>query len=409
MVHHNYGYAKHGFHRRSLKSFFCMRVSGFVPNSFTIVGALVGIAGICDLVLVRTIHGFVFKIGLESDLIVGTSMLDAYAKCGNILDSNRIFKQTNWKSLVSYNAMLAGFVHNELFNETVLLFNQLQKYCLMPNSVTVLTLIQGCVALQLGSLCESVHGLVVKSGLVSNSVPDTYSSLNDLDVATEIFNDMEVLGDIDRGRQIHAQVVIRGFGLELPLANSLISMYSKCAMISGCAQNGRPRQALEFLIRLRAEETFEPDSMMLASALTVSGELAALELYQQLHCYTLEAGFSQYGLVRNSLISAYSKCGNVELAHNVFKEMVYRRDVVSWNALVNGNGINGCGETAVALFHEMKKNEARRNAATYMCILSASSHSRLVDDGLTIFNQMVDDSEIKPSHEHYGCVVDLLA
>ncbi|GFY94580.1 hypothetical protein Acr_09g0010260 [Actinidia rufa] len=301
----------------------------------------------------------------------------------------------------------------------------------MPNSVTVLTLIWGCVALQLRSLCESVHGLVVKSGLVSNSVSDMYSSLNDLDVATEIFNDMEVLGDIDRGRQIHAQVVIRGFGLELPLANSLISVYSKCgdldyskivldstmlkslvswtAMISGRAQNGRPRQALEFLIRLRAKETIEPDSMMLASALTVSGELAALELYQQLHCYTLEAGFSQYGLVRNSLISAYSKCGNVELAHNVFKEMVYCRDVVSWNALINGNGINGCGETAVALFHEMKKNEARRNAATYMCILSACSHSGLVDDGLTIFNQMVEDNEIKPSHEHYGCVVDLLA
>ena len=155
-----YGYAKHGFRRRSLESFSCMRVLGLVPNSFTIVGALVGIAGICDLVLTRTIHGFVIKIGLESDLIVCTSMLDAFAKCGNILDSSRIFKQMICPSLVSCNAMLAGFVHNELFNETVLLFNQLQKYCLMPNSVTVLTLIQGCVALQLRSLCESVHGLV---------------------------------------------------------------------------------------------------------------------------------------------------------------------------------------------------------------------------------------------------------
>ncbi|XP_057500907.1 pentatricopeptide repeat-containing protein At1g11290, chloroplastic-like [Actinidia eriantha] len=338
--------------------------------------------------------------------------------------------------------------------------------------MTVLTLIRGCVALQLRSLCESVHGLVVKSGLVSNSVPDMYSSLNDWDVATKIFSDMEGKDIVSWTTMIdllvHLENVVDAFkafcqfgdellpgarssyqsenpaieegrsmlkllsvdGLELPLTNSLISMYSKCgdldyskivfdstmskslvswiAMISGCLQNGRPRQALEFLIRLRAEETFEPDSMMLASALTVSSELAALELYQQLHCYTLESGFSQYGLVRNSLISAYSKCGNVELAHNVFKEMGYCRDVVSWNALINGYGINGHGETVVALFHEMKKNEARRNAVTYMCILSACSHSGLVDDGLTIFNQMVEDNKIKPSHEHYGCVVDLL-
>ncbi|PSS29517.1 Pentatricopeptide repeat-containing protein [Actinidia chinensis var. chinensis] len=481
-----YGYAKHGFRRRSLESFSCMRVLGLVPNSFTIVGVLVGIVGTCDLVLARTIHGFIIKIGLESDLIVGTSMLDAFAKCGNIFDSSRIFKQMICPSLVSCNAMLAGFVQNELFNETILLFNQLQKYGLMPNSVTVLTLIRGCVPLESRGLCKSIHCLVVKSGLVletsvSNSVLDMYSSLNDLDAATKIFNDMEckdvvswttmidllvhlenavdalrlfwrmrkngvdydavvimslisacaVLGDIGRGRQIHAQVVIHGFGLELPLANSLISMYSKCgdldcskivfnstaskslvswtAMISGCVQNGRPRQALELLIRMRAEETFGPDSMMLASSLTVSGELAALELCQQLQCYALETGFSQYGLVRNSLISAYSKCGNVELAHNVFKEMGYLRDVVSWNALITGYGINGRGKTAVALFHEMKKNGARPNAATYMCILSACSHSGLVDDGLTIFNQMVQDNEIKPSHEHYGCVVDLLA
>ncbi|XP_052192329.1 pentatricopeptide repeat-containing protein DOT4, chloroplastic-like isoform X2 [Diospyros lotus] len=442
--------------------------------------------GLGYLVLAQSIHGLIVKNGLDSDSIVGTAMLDAYAKSGNILDSIKLFEQISNPSPVSCNAMLAGFNYNQQFEETIALFNQFQKYGLVPNFVTVLTLIEGCIALGSRGLCESTHGFVVKSGLVlsthvSNSLLGMYSTLIDLDSATKMFNEMEsrdaiswttmigllvhmenafdalrlfsrmryngveydavvfmnvilactVLGDLNRGKQVHAQVVVRGFGLEIPLANSMIAMYSKCGelnssetvfnhteaknpvswttMISVYVKNEQPRQALDLLIRIRAEETFGSDSVMVACALTVCGKLAALELCQQLHCYTFQAGFSQYGSVQNSLVSAYSKCGNVESAHNVFKEMNHLRDTVSWNALITGCGINGHGKTAVALFHDMKKNGAQPDSATYLCVLSACSHSGFVDDGLIIFNQMVEDNEIVPSHEHYGCVIDLLA
>lgn len=114
MIH---GYAKNGFHRESMKTFSHMQKSGLAPNSFTIVGLLVGV------VVPQSVHGLIVKLGLASNLIVSTALLDAYAKWENISSSCRLFQKLNNPSLVSCNAIVAGFVYNELFEEAISLFN----------------------------------------------------------------------------------------------------------------------------------------------------------------------------------------------------------------------------------------------------------------------------------------------
>ncbi|XWS67744.1 hypothetical protein CRYUN_Cryun04dG0031700 [Craigia yunnanensis] len=240
-----------------------------------------------------------------------------------------------------------------------------------------------------------------------------------------------ILGDLRKGKQTHAQAVVCGFVSELPLVNSIMAMYSKCgdldssrtlfdqsnkkslvswaAMISGYVQNGFSREALNLFFKVRLEGYYHPDSVMLMSALTASCDIAAFELCLQLHCCAFEAGFSSYRSVQNTLISAYSKCGNIDLAYFVFKEMGYLKDVVSWNAIINGHGINGHGEIALALFHEMRKGTEDADSATYLSILNACSHAGLIYDALIIFNKMVEDDKIRPSQEHYGCIIDSLA
>ncbi|GLU02742.1 hypothetical protein SLE2022_199810 [Rubroshorea leprosula] len=481
-----HGYAINGCGRKSVELFSQMRMSGWVPNSFTIVGVLVGIQGLQDWVLGQSVYGLVVKYGLESDSIVGTAVLDTYAKCGNMTDSYKLFKGLKNPCLASCNAMIAGFINSNLFDEAVMLFKELRKHSLVPNIATVLTITRGCVALDSRTLCEVIHGLIIKLGLdshilVNNSVLDMYSCLLDLDSGTKIFEGMEhkdviswttmmgllvnlecaadavklfckmrpsgvgydaivimnlttacgLLGALGKGKQVHAQAAVSGFLSELPVVNSLIAMYSKCgeldssrsvfdqstqkslvswtAMISGHVQNGVPVEALNLLNKVMREENFDLDSIMLIGTLTASGELAAFELCQQLHCYAFEAGFSNYRSVQNSLISTYSKCGSMDLAYNVFNEMGLGKDMVSWNAIINGYGINGCGETALALYHEMKRCKEKVDSATYLCILNACSHAGLVEDGLMIFKEMVEDDNLRPDHENYGCFVDLIA
>lgn len=481
-----HGYAVNRCHQKSLKMFSQMRFSGFLFNSFTVVGVLVGTAGLRKLGLAMSVHGLVVKCGLDTELRVCTAMFDAYARCGSVFDSFTLFLGLTRPSYVSCNAIVGGFVRNEHVEEGVYLFDQFRRSGLVLSFVSMLTVIKGCIALGSRKLCESVHGLVVKLGhfldvSVSNSVLDMYSHLKDLDSARKVFKEIEckdvvsgtimigllvdlqygreainlfcemskkgifcdcvvaiklfsacaILGDLKKGRQIHAQAIICGFVSELHLVNSIIAMYSKCGdldasravfdrtiekssvtwtvMISGCVQNGCAKEALHLLTKAREEKKNSMDSIMLISALTGCGELAATEICQQLHCFSLKVGFLLYRSVQNTLITTYSKCGNVDFANIVFKEMGNLRNVVSWNAIVNGHGINGKGEAALKLYHQMRKHGENPDSATYSCILTACSHAGLIDNGLVIFKQMVEEDKVTPSREHYGCIVDLLA
>ncbi|KAH0634654.1 hypothetical protein KY290_038055 [Solanum tuberosum] len=483
MIH---GYSKNGLYKKSVERFTSMRNLGLVPNSFTIVGVLVGISGLKDLLLGQSVHGLIVKLGWEDNSFVGTSLLEAYAKCGNINDSCKIFEDIKSQGLVPWNAMISAFVHNGLFEEAFLLFNRSRESGLFPNSMTVMALTQSCVAMGSKCPCESVHAMVVKLGLVfdiqvNNSLLFLYSSLMELPAAWEIFDTMEekdviswstmmsllvhleyasdaikiflhmrdstneydhlilmnlisacgISGNLKMGKSVHAQVITQGFGSELPLHNAMITMYARCedlnssrtvfdhstmksmvswtSIISGLLHNGRPREALDMFIRVRIEENFFIDSVLLVSALTTAGEMVASELCMQLHCHTIKTGLTNYRSIQNSLISTYSKCGNVELANNVFERMAFLRDIVSWNAIINGYGINGHGETALSLFYEFRKSGGIPDSATYLSILSACSHSGLASDGSLIFSQIIEENRIKVSAEHYGCIADLLA
>ncbi|KAL3539079.1 hypothetical protein ACH5RR_002445 [Cinchona calisaya] len=481
MVHE---YSKNGFCRKSLEFFCQMRNLSLVPNSFTFVSVLVSVARLGDLVLGQAVHGLVVKLGWESNLIVSTALVDAYAKCGSIFCSYKVFERMSDPGVVSWNAMIAGFCCNELFEEAFQLFNRFRKSGLVPIESTVSSIIQISRAMDYRPLSESIHGLIIKIGLLSvasvnNLVLSMYSNLMDLTAASEIFDGMYckdivswttmmgllvslecaadavrlfckmmdtginydaitliniisacgLLGGLKIGTSIYAQAIVNGFASELPVANSMIVMYSRCgdlnsaksmfywmtmksvvswtSMISGCVENGCPREALDLFRRVRTETNFCIDSTILVSILAAVSGLPALELCQQLHCYALKAGFSYHRSIQNSFISIYCKCGNAELAHNVFEQMGSLCNIVSWNALISGYGINGQGETALSLFYRMRKGGTNPDSTTYSCILSACSHTGLVHDGLVIFSRMIEEGFCL-NQKHYGCIADLL-
>ncbi|OWM80405.1 hypothetical protein CDL15_Pgr019685 [Punica granatum] len=484
MIH---GYARNGHHAKSVELFSDMRGLGLVPNTFTMVGVLVSAAGLGNLSLARCVHGLVLKYGQEQDPIVGTALLNSYARCGSAFDSCRVFEGIKNPTLISSNAFITGLVHNGLLEDAVLLFNRFRRIGMLPGPVTMLSLIKACGGLGSQRLCEAAHGLIEKIGLsfnlpVENSVLDMYSSLLDVNSATKMFFMMRsrdtiswsimmsllvhlerasdalslfhemrnkkvasdalvivnlisscaILGDAIRGRQIHAHAIVKGHTAEVPVLNSLITMYSKCgdlgssrtvfdrleektsvswaAIISGYEEQGCPNEALNLFTNARQEKNFTLDSVVLLAALGASSEVASLELCMQLHCLALRTALSMHRLVKNSLISAYSKSGNMELAFGVFNEMgSFLCDIVSWNAVLNGYAINSCSEKAISFYNEMREAGINPDGATYTIVFSACSRAGLVDEGLIIFNQMMEESRVELRQEHYGCLVDLLA
>ncbi|CAF1625194.1 unnamed protein product [Rotaria magnacalcarata] len=87
----------------------------------------------------------------------------------------------------------------------------------------------------------------------------------------------------------------------------------------------------------------------------------------------------------------WGKFGSVEAAKQVF-EKISEQDHIGWTVMINSYGLNGMGDEAVKIFHQMPKESI--DHLTYICVLNACSHSGLVDVARSIFNDIQTKTEI---------------
>lgn len=104
----------------------------------------------------------------------------------------------------------------------------------------------------------------------------------------------------------------------------------------------------------------------------------------------------------------YSKCGHIEKALKVFNSLT-EKNLQSWTIMISGLADHGHGEDAISLFTQMEQTGLQPDSMSFSGILSACSHLGLVDEGQTFFSQMVKIYNIRPTMEHYGCMVDMFA
>lgn len=76
--------------------------------------------------------------------------------------------------------------------------------------------------------------------------------------------------------------------------------------------------------------------------------------------------------------------------------------------MIVGLAANGCGRKALNMFAEMLNASETPDEITSIGVLSACTHSGLVNEGRSFFISMTTQHGIEPNVMHYGCMVDLL-
>ncbi|KAG0476094.1 hypothetical protein HPP92_012935 [Vanilla planifolia] len=278
-----YGYSSNGFFVDSLHLFSNMQDLQIHPNSYTFVALLLASAGLRNSKIGESIHGRVIKNGLEFDAFVSTALLNSYSKCGSVADAYRLFCASDRPSLAHWNAMIAGFVLDHLFEEALLLFERLKLSGAMPNCITMMSVTQGCLGHGSLRLSESVHGYIVKAGFESdlslmNSVLDMYLSFGCLDIAGGFFAKMEA-------KDVISWTNMMGFMLDI----------------------AHPVDALQLFSQMR-DSRIDVDvvaMMIVTSACTILGDLTK----------------GRNVVSCNAMISSFGINGRAEEALSLFQEM----------------------------------------------------------------------------------------
>ncbi|KAF0928546.1 hypothetical protein E2562_005992 [Oryza meyeriana var. granulata] len=352
------------------------------PDSTTFTIALSACARLGDLRGGESIKDRAYEAGYKDDIFVCSSLLHLYAKWGAMGDAVKVFDRMPRRDRVTWSTMVAGFVSAGDPLEAIEMYRRMRVDGVQGDEVVMVGVIQACAAIRDARMGASVHGHLLRHEMrmdvvTATSLVDMYAKNGLLDVARCVF-----------GLMMHRNAV------------------SWSVLISGFAQNGQLDEALHLCRKMQASG-LQADSGALVSALLACSDIGFLKLGRSIHGFILRR-FEFNCILGTATIDMYSKCGSLASAQMLFN-LIGSRDLILWNAMIACCGAHGQGQDALTLFQEMNKTGTRPDHATFASLLSALSHSGLVEEGKLWFDRMVNDFKITPAEKHYVCLVDLLA
>ncbi|XP_027352772.1 pentatricopeptide repeat-containing protein At4g02750-like [Abrus precatorius] len=139
------GYVQNRRFMDALKLFLLMFKSGTRPNHFTFSSVLDACAGCSSLLMGMQVHMCVIKSGIPDDVISLTSLVDMYAKCGDMHAAFCVFESILNKNLVSWNSIIGGYARHGLATRALEEFDRMKKAGITPDEVTFVNVLSACV------------------------------------------------------------------------------------------------------------------------------------------------------------------------------------------------------------------------------------------------------------------------
>ncbi|XP_057847768.2 pentatricopeptide repeat-containing protein At2g22070 isoform X1 [Cryptomeria japonica] len=267
------GYTQNGLMEMALETFRQMQLAGGKPNSTTFANILSACAKLGALEQGMDIHKNIMESGFSSDVVVASSLVDMYAKCGSIQKARQLFNKMSKRDAVSWNAMIAGYAQNGVLDEALRLFKEMP----LPDVISWTVMIAGYAQNGLVEKALETFQQMQFAGIKSNST--TFIS---------ILPACAKMGALEQGMDIHQSIIKSGFLSDVVIASALVVMYAKCgsiqkarelfdkmsqrdaiswnAMITGYAMHGFCKDALELFDLMKHSGTY-PDHVSLVCVL----------------------------------------------------------------------------------------------------------------------------------------------
>ncbi|KAL6856912.1 hypothetical protein ACP4OV_018294 [Aristida adscensionis] len=408
-----WGYAGRGLWGDVVLAYERMLELGVHPDRFTYPSVLRACGKLREVAVGRRIERRVRWCRYGLDMYVWNALVGMYAKCGEMEDARRVFDGMPARDVVSWNTMVSGYASIGMLGEAFELLHR------VPGANIVTWNVVAAGKLKAGNY-DAVTSLV--SQMRSSHGPG-------LDFVTVVIGlkTCSRSGDVRIGRELHGLAVRLCFdGLER-VENSLITMYSRCrimssaylvfrtcsvrsmatwnSLLAGFAFMDQFEDAI-LLFREMTDSGVYPNDVTVVTMLSLNARFRHLCHGRELHCYILKHGLSGTNLLQNSLVDMYAKSRQMTTAQRVFDQMQCQ-DSNAYTSLILGYGMQREGHLSLKLFDEMIANNIKVDHVTMVAVLSACSHSGLVTQGQLLFTKMFDVFGIAPRVEHFSCMVDL--
>uniref|UniRef100_A0A0E0JIB4 Pentacotripeptide-repeat region of PRORP domain-containing protein n=1 Tax=Oryza punctata TaxID=4537 RepID=A0A0E0JIB4_ORYPU len=399
----------------------------------TITFALKSCTELKSLYLGNGVHADSLKLGLSGNKFVGSSFIGLYSKFNKMNDSHGVFKEIIGKDIVAYTSLITGYseiVDSIAWNAFEIATDMLQdsddiletsignlytRYGAYQSAAAVLQNSKGTVAswnamlsglnragqsfkaihihayfrrrfipldivlatalIEVYSKCTRVmrsrhlfDQLIIKDAVSYNTMMYGYLQNGMADEATSLLSYMIAEGiapdfatvlsllaafadqrDLVRGRWIHGFAIRHGFCSDVDVENQILYMYSVCGKIAA---------ARAIFDSLENKNLVSWTAMMKG-------------------CLSNGHADEKDKITANSLISAYAKCGRLDLPVGLFFSLEYR-NLDTWNAMISAYAMHGFHINVLEMFKQMEEENIQPDKLTFSTVLTACSHAGLV-------------------------------
>ncbi|KAJ7289005.1 hypothetical protein O6H91_Y307500 [Diphasiastrum complanatum] len=459
-------YADSGQGEEAINLFQQMQETGLAPDKVVFVVVLKACARLAALEQGKQLHSHIIKRGFQLDLIIGNTLVDMYAKCGCTEDARELFNNMSERDVVSWTAMIAGYAQNGLGKEALALYEQMKQEGMQPNNVTFVPLLKACASLAALEHGKHLHSDIIRRGfqsdeIVGSTLVDMYAKCGCTEDARELFNKMSErdvvswnamiagyaqnglgkealalseqmkkegvqpddvtfvlllkacasLAALEQGKQLHSDIIKRGFQSDVIVGNTLVDMYSKCgctedarelfnnmserdvvswnAMIGGYAQNGLGKEALA-LFELMQREGTKPNEATYTCVLSACAQSRLVDE----GCCVFDSMCKNHVVTPTldhyaCMVDLLGRAGCFADAELFINKMPIQPCSVVWTSLLGAARSHGDVEIGRRAFDRVVKLEPN-NASPYVLLSNIYAAAGKKDELAKIRNEMKD-------------------
>ena len=241
------GYVQHGFCLAAIGLYIKMLGENVVPNEVIFAHTLKACAGMGATKEGKLIHSQIFESNLESDLLVGNSIIEVYVRFGLMDEAFKVFEKLSFRDVLSWSTIIEGCALHGEYLLVHQFLQELQRQGLKPDEYVLTHMLTACV--QAGDPDEGIHYFKYMReyyGVEPNS--EHYSCMVDL---------------LGRAGHLHDA---KDLLYSIPYHSPFIMWTS---LLTSCRAHGNPQIGMQCFDNMMQLEPFDPSGHMLISNLLV--------------------------------------------------------------------------------------------------------------------------------------------
>ncbi|KAI5067643.1 hypothetical protein GOP47_0018171 [Adiantum capillus-veneris] len=311
----------------------------------------------------KWVHDHIKRQGLQHNTFLGNHLINMYRDCGDLASAASAFDDIHRKNVISWTIMISAYSQDGQYEMALQFFSKMQIEKVMPDKVTVSTIIGACSSISSLQQGREIHQMILDGKLESDIVVDS-----------ALVNMYVKCGSLEEARKVFDGMKSR-------------NVVSWTIMITAYAQNNQEEEALKLFQQMVVCGP-APNEFTLVGALCACSNLRSLARGQHVHAVAVYHGFESNVAAGNALIHMYSKCGNWDLGLKVFCKM-HVKDVISWTSMLDAYAVHGRTKDTLQLFEEMQWEGIIPDKVTFLSILGACADLSALEQGERIHASII--------------------